>query len=123
MDINEIPLVDFLKATGWFVSLHKLYYLSPNDANQVEGIQTDVTVWDIIFVQDLFEAVNDDKLLLLDVGWYPDGDVNGQFRLELVSKSNLDEDYDWMNPVMKLETRSIDLLVSTIRKQMGNASL
>ena len=123
MDINEIPLVDFLKATGWFVSLHKLYYLSPNDANQVEGIQTDVTVWDTIFVQDLFEAVNDDKLLLLDVGWYPDGDVNGQFRLELVSKSNLDEDYDWMNPVMKLETRSIDLLVSTIRKQMGNASL
>jgi len=94
MDINEIPLVDFLKATGWFVSLHKLYYLSPNDANQVEGIQTDVTVWDTIFVQDLFEAVNDDKLLLLDVGWYPDGDVNGQFRLELVSKSNLDEDYD-----------------------------
>ena len=123
MDINEIPLVDFLKATGWFVSLHKLYYLSPNDANQVEGIQTDVTVWDTIFVQDLFEAVNDDKLLLLDVGWYPDSDVNGQFRLELVSKSNLDEDYDWMNPVMKLETRSIDLLVSTIRKQMGNASL
>lgn len=39
---------------------------------------------DFPFVEDILQLHNDNLRMTLDLGWYPDGDPNGSFRLLLI---------------------------------------
>jgi hypothetical protein len=52
--------------------------------------------------------------LLLDVGWYPSFDENGEFQIRVIENNNWDE------PVYSSETNSIDGLISAIRNAVSN---
>src|SRR5437870_2757507 len=76
----------------WQITHHRLFNVSPEDADKVEVKGGGVTVWDLCFLEDLLQVVNPSKGLLLDVGWYPHADPAGAFRLVVVqiggSKNN-----------------------------------
>ena len=50
------------------------------------------------------------QALALDLGWYPDGDPDGQFVLQAI----LNE--DWNKPLLKFCSRSKDEIVQTLEK-------
>lgn len=72
----EILLQPLRIPSGWLVSYNKFYQVEPGDE-----LGEDAWMW---FSQDLLQLVNQRWGRLLDLGWYPDGDVaNGSFRIEM----------------------------------------
>lgn len=67
---------------------------------------TEDTVFDLS--QDLLQIKFNEQNMILDVGWYPDLDVNGVFRIILVKNSV------WDYPVFSTESRSIQDLKNNI---------
>lgn len=62
---------------GWLVAQNHFYNVSP--AESVIGDRLDFP-----FVEDILQLHNNHLRMTLDLGWYPDGDPNGSFRLLLV---------------------------------------
>jgi hypothetical protein len=98
---------------GWKITYHQLFHLSPEQADKVVVIGKGATIWHLCFSEDLFQAINDKKGLILDVGWYPECDPSGHFRLRVVRALEFDKrtgklDWDWMNPIVDVLTRSFD---------------
>lgn len=48
--------------------------------------------------------------LAIDLGWYPDGDIKGNYRLIAIL------DNDWSNPILELKTRSTQEVADTIEQ-------
>lgn len=70
----------------------------------------DQETWSWMFLQDLLylRYVHDD--IGLDVGWYPEGDPNGSYDLEVIKRG------DWVNPYKSFSTKSTETVVSLIEK-------
>lgn len=108
----------------WQVTHHRLFAVSPDEADKVPVQGGKVTVWDLCFLEDLFQATNQSKGLLLDVGWYPHADPTGSFRLVVVRQVNGEQSnrppYDWNNPVVDLRTRSLSEVLQKIREVLAS---
>src|SRR4051794_4520915 len=76
---EQIPPVRLTLTSGWEVKHNRLMDVEPADADDIVHPQVDV--WELFFGQDLFWAVHQANKRLIDVGWYPDADRNGQYRL------------------------------------------
>src|SRR5262245_10344646 len=113
-----------IQASGdWRVIYHRLFNISPEDADKIEITEKGWTVWDLCFLEDLLQIINPTKGLLLDVGWYPDANPSGTFCLRVIrvyeeGKKGRDS-YDWQNPVVEFKTRSLDRLLAEIHKIVG----
>ena len=96
---------------GWTITHHQLFDISPDDVDQASA-------WYSYFVEDLLQIVNEDHGLLLDIGWYPDSDPGGHFRLVMLPKRS-DESkrnsYDWKRPLINFQTRSLNELLQRIQ--------
>ena len=64
--------------SGWMVAQNHLYEVSPDD------VLLECGRLDFPFVEDILQLRNDHLHMTLDLGWYPDGDPNGSFRLLLI---------------------------------------
>lgn len=64
--------------------------------------------------QDLLQINFKNQKILLDVGWYPDLDVNGVFRTELI------KDNDWENPIISVESKNIKSLKNDINRVISS---
>lgn len=53
--------------------------------------------------EDLFQLNYNDKYII-DIGWYPEFDVNGTFSIVLI------EDFNWQHPLEKKSCRDIETL-------------
>ena len=62
--------------------------------------------WDNLH-EDLIQVEYEDSLLL-DVAWYPECDPTGRFIINQI------QDYDWENPLKKIEAKSIDEMYKSI---------
>lgn len=60
--------------------------------------------------EDLLRLSNDSADLVIDLGWYPVFDINGNYTLILL-KNN-----DWDNPLEKLITQSKNEVIACIEK-------
>lgn len=70
----NIPLQPLRIPGGWLVKFNTLDEVDPADVPRENA-----WMW---FKEDLFLAVHERQNRLVDVGWYPDGDVeNGAYRL------------------------------------------
>ena len=64
--------------SGWMVAQNHFYDVTPVDALLDDGRL------DFPFVEDMLQLRNDHLRMTLDLGWYPDGDPTGNFRLLLI---------------------------------------
>lgn len=74
--------------------------------------------WLVFFVEDILHIYTDHtrkrnkrvetQRLAIDLGWYPDGDPEGAFRLEAIL------DGDWINPLLSFTSRSRQEIVDTL---------
>ncbi len=107
---------------GWIVRHNRLFDISPDKAPAAVVIGGNITIWSLCFTEDLFQAENESKGRILDVGWYPDADPNGFYKLKVirfdVQNRNNPDGYEWDNPVFTCETRSLEHLLTTILEFM-----
>lgn len=121
-----LELVSIKTRPEWEIEYHRLFNISPENADKVEVNGARVTVWDLCFLQDLLQIVNASEGLLLDVGWYPHADPSGTFCLRVIrvyeeGKKGRDF-YDWQHPVAEFETRCLDELLAEIHRIVGEAT-
>ena len=60
------------------IEQNHFYDVSPEDARLSDDLL------DYPFFQDILHLRNHQRRMVLDLGWYPDSDPNGQFRLRLI---------------------------------------
>jgi len=107
------PLVNLNLGNGWHTAYHQLYDLDPEAAEDFQF--GDMSVWSFVFVQDLLQLKHEGKKLLVDVGWYPEGDKTGSYKLVLL-EGNEKEGFNWDNPKIEFQTISLDELKNKIRQ-------
>lgn len=94
----------------WEIKYNKLINLDPenNDLNAEEKER----VWLGAFTQDILWLGKKDGSMTLDIGWYPDGEPNGSFGIQVLKRT--DGTADWHNPLFELDTRSLPFLLEEI---------
>ena len=121
--VNKVVL---LEQPGWVIRHNRLFDVSPDAAPSAVVIGGNVSIWTLCFTEDLLQAVNEGKGLLLDVGWYPEADPTGCYKAKAIRFDAMDREnpdvYDWENPVATLETRSLADLLATVRQFMEENS-
>jgi hypothetical protein len=113
-NLNDIPIVALSLPDGWELKRNELLELDPFEVpDDPEG-----TIWQLGFLEDLVWAINRDRSLFLDVGWFPDSDPSGAYLLTL-SVLELDPTSNGFGSgreMFRFETRSLGELVSRIHE-------
>lgn len=71
---------------SWLINESKLSF-EENKANYTENLGLTEDMLQISYIK------NNNDMYLIDVGWYPDCDINGYFRIVLI------KNLDWFNPL------------------------
>lgn len=105
-------LKPFRLAPNWKVMWNKLEDIEP------DNVKEDDDAWFFTFVEDMTYITteytykenkkNIKHTLAIDLGWYPEGDRNGCYRLVAILDNN------WNKPILKMKTRSTQKVVDTI---------
>lgn len=123
-DISQFHLLEIHGSDAWKVTRHRLFDVSPDAVPHLSPPVHGFTVWDLYFLENLFQAERIDRSLLLDIGWYPHADPSGCFRLFVVriteSGRPSRNDVDWNHPVAVLETRSLREVHAEICRWLTN---
>ncbi|MDE7477605.1 MAG: hypothetical protein K2M91_06605, partial [Lachnospiraceae bacterium] len=93
---------------GWSFLYNKLENLEPDDLGK------DDPAWLFSLVQDILylRKENRGQTVAIDLGWYPDGDPNGAYRLVAVLDDN------FQNPILECTSRSTQEIVDTMEYWM-----
>ena len=59
--------------------------------------------------EDMFQVNYNDKYLI-DIGWSPDFDINGKFKIRII------KDFDWVNPIYFKKTNNLKQLYKLLKK-------
>ncbi len=97
--------------TGWKVSYNKFLEIEPS------GLEENDNVW-IHFTQDILqlEYIFKEAILIVDLGWYPETEINGTFRLMLI------KDEEWESPLEVFESKNKEEIVEKIEKIIEDIS-
>ena len=106
INIEDIPLQPLRISEGWTVKHNRFYELEPKGELKIAGVTND-DGW-LLFDQDLLQMEHSKRKVFLDLGWYPDEDPNGRFRVALI------RDDDWENPLLRYETKDKTEIVEVI---------
>lgn len=93
---------------GWTVLYNKLEAVEP------EKLPPEDRIWLFAFTEDILHIYKDlgtrrrRQRLAIDLGWYPDGEPSGSFRLAAVL------DNDWEHPLLTFSSRSRKEVVDTL---------
>lgn len=91
--------------TGWEMSYNKFWEIEPNELKEDDDSWMHFTQ-DILQMKYTFKKIN----LIIDLGWYPETEVDGTFRLELIKNK------DWENPIKTFESRSKKQIVEKVEE-------
>lgn len=99
---------------NWTMKLNKLEdidpeTLSPEDETWLFAFNEDIIYLESKITRERNNQTEEQKLTV-DLGWYPDGEPDGNFLLQAV----LNE--DWLDPLMKFSSRNKDEIVKTLEK-------
>ncbi|NDO46653.1 hypothetical protein [Clostridium sp. MD294] len=96
----------------WTIVQHQLMNIEPEELDKNDD------KWLIMFVQDILQIekylkrkINkkvEQQKLIIDLGWYPDGDPSGHFQLVAILNSN------WEFPLLQFTSRSKKEIVETL---------
>jgi hypothetical protein len=84
------------------------------DQSKSPESQTDILVEDLLLVRF-------GKTIILDLGWYPEFNSNGQFVLSVVRCKNNNCE-DWENPVLQLKFRDMTVFVQNLNQAIEVAN-
>jgi hypothetical protein len=104
------PLQPLRIPASWVVEWN--VFLDVDPPSEVVDLQS------VGFGEDLLQISGKFSPILLDLGWYPSGDVAGEYRLVVIRRHS-DEDEmcaSWDRPLRALASRSRQEIVSTIEK-------
>ena len=79
---------------GWTILFNKLEAVEP------EELPPEDQRWLFAFTEDILFLYADSQRLGIDLGWYPDGDPKGRFRLQAIL------DGSWETPLLEFSSRS-----------------
>ncbi|MBL3647838.1 MULTISPECIES: hypothetical protein [Bacillus] len=100
---QQIPNFLRLKIpAGWTVD-----YITLKDTDP-KTLEANDDAWLFDFNQDLLQISHKTKNLLLDVGWYPEGDPTGSYGIELIKNG------DWENPVEDIMCTELKELIKQL---------
>lgn len=98
----------------WTMELNKLEDIDP------ETLSPEDETWLFAFNEDILymhskisrkrDKQADEQKLGIDLGWYPDGEPEGNFVLQAILND------DWNDPLMKYFSRNKDEIVKTLEK-------
>ncbi|WP_444943244.1 hypothetical protein ACJJIK_15305 [Microbulbifer sp. ZKSA006] len=108
--INDISLVDLKLGNDWKITHNEFYNIEPKEVDNYKDSK--YPIWSMFFIEDLMQIENSKKELLIDVGWYPDGDKAGMYRLILIK--SIEGSFDWDSPIDTYETRVLKELINKI---------
>ncbi|MCY8471988.1 MULTISPECIES: hypothetical protein [Bacillus] len=100
---QQVP--DFLRLkipAGWTVD-----YITLKDTDP-KTLEASDDAWLFDFNQDLLQISHKTKNLLLDVGWYPEGDPTGNYGIELIKNE------DWENPLEDIMCTELKELIAQL---------
>lgn len=83
---------------GWTVEFNNFFDCEPDNCNEFSDY----------FVEDLLQLTNSKFKLILDLGWYPNNDISGVYRMFLI------KDYNWEKPLEYFESRNTKAIVDKI---------
>ena len=91
---------------GWKMMWSKL------ECQEPETLDPEDRAWLFTYVEDMVYLVREGRTqtLALDLGWYPDGDPQGAYRLEAILDNN------WNDPLLSLTTRSTREVTETMER-------
>lgn len=112
MGQDKFNIVDIGLPANWTIKWNKIISLDPENNDLPDNRVEEVWLWH--FTQNLVWATNNEDNLALDIGWYPDGELNGRYGLQLIK--GIDKDADWRNPLYEFETRSLPVLLQEIKR-------
>lgn len=115
----EYKLVSLRIPRGWTVNFNEFYEVSPEDFinNDYENR------WE--FKQGIYQAVQPDRRRILDLGWYPEFSCDGEYSLMLVEQFDEGQDVEvdpWMNPILRIDSRDIKVIIEQIEIVMKEVS-
>jgi len=123
MNHKNIEYPTFTTSTGWIILHHKIPCEDPShyDKQSSEyGGRPGMTIWDLMFTQDMFHATNMQLRLTLDIGWIPHASPKGNYELQLLALTEMSDggepfSVDWTNPVLNLSTNYTRPIIKIMR--------
>lgn len=99
---------------GWTVIYNKFEdiepeTLEPDDEKWLSAFNEDILLMNYKLVRRRNKQTEEQEIAV-DLGWYPDGDPNGKFRLQAILNK------DWNDPLLDFSSRSKDEIVKTLEK-------
>ncbi len=97
---------------NWTILQHKLMNIEPEKLNKNDDKWLTMFVEDILQIErHLKRKINkkvEQQKLIIDLGWYPDGEPSGNFRLVAILNNN------WEFPLLQFTSRSKKEILETL---------
>ncbi len=97
---------------GWSLIFHKLEMLEPDEIDKEDRAWLFHFVQDILYMEKKYcyreNKQQKEQVIGIDLGWYPDGDPEGAYRLFAVL------DHNWEEPILEYTSRSTREIVDII---------
>ena len=97
---------------NWTILQHKLMNIEPEKLNKNDDKWLTMFVEDILQIErHLKRKINkkvEQQKLIIDLGWYPDSEPSGNFRLVAILNNN------WEFPLLQFKSRSKKEIVETL---------
>lgn len=105
----SFEFIDLKVDEKWDIQYNKLTHLNPEDKSLTNEELEYYCLG--LLTENLLQIKSNSHLI--DLGWYPDSEVKGEFYLRLLHSNKLKE-IDWDNPVFELKTRALDKVLFCI---------
>jgi hypothetical protein len=114
IELQNISLQPLRIPAGWNVVSNNFFDVEPGDNIYINGLP-DGDIWEL-FLQDMLLLRDERNQLLLDLGWQPEADPNGNYSLILIKNE------DWSNPIASHESQSKSEIVDKINSWLSITS-
>lgn len=99
---------------GWTMVYNKFrdidpQTLSPEDEKWLSAFNEDILLLNYKLVRKRNKQTEEQEIAV-DLGWYPDGEPDGKFRLQAIMNK------DWNDPLLDYSSRNKDEIVKTLEK-------
>jgi hypothetical protein len=85
----------------WIITYNNFFDIDPLK------LENNDILWDN-FTEDLFQIKNEHKNILLDLGWYPEMNPNGNYCIKLIQGNN------WEEPLVNINNKDKNEIIKII---------
>lgn len=115
LHFDDLSLQPLRIPDGWTVEQNQFFELTPGTEVHLEGVLGG-DPWEL-FVEDMLQITHAKHDYTLDLGWYPESDPRGRFRVVLIHRE------DWEKPHMKFESRDKQAVIAAIETALEDGSV